>query len=154
MALYRCGRQGDAVGAFDRARRMLVEELGIEPGRELRDLQVRVLEQDPALDLTAPPAALPASLVGPSHELIGRKTELATLRELWAQSRAGSAVLVMIRGPAGAGGTRLAQALAADAAAAGAVVALADGPVPARAELVVADHAPAPDRSRAGWSSH
>ena len=52
LALYRCGRQGDAVGAFDRARRVLVEELGIEPGRELRDLQGRVLAQDPGLDLS------------------------------------------------------------------------------------------------------
>ena len=54
LALCRCGRQGDAVGAFDRARRILVEELGIEPGREWRDLQGRVSAQDPGLDLEPP----------------------------------------------------------------------------------------------------
>jgi DNA-binding SARP family transcriptional activator/WD40 repeat protein len=145
LALYRCGRQGDAVGAFDRARRILVEELGIEPGRELRELQGRVLAQDPGLDLAPPGLALPASLVAPAQALIGRDNELATLRQLWVSARSGAAVLAVVRGPAGAGATRLAQALATDAAAAGAVVVLADGPAPASADLVVADHVPAPD---------
>src|SRR5262249_50872289 len=49
LALYRSGRQAEALEAFAAARRMLVDELGIEPGPALRDLHQRVLEQDPSL---------------------------------------------------------------------------------------------------------
>jgi len=57
LALYRCGRQADALEAYRRARQMLLDELGIEPGPALRELQRAVLQQEPALDL--PEAAAP-----------------------------------------------------------------------------------------------
>ena len=56
LALYRCGRQAEALGAYQRTRRLLVNELGVEPGRELRDLQAGILAGD--LGLAAPGPAL------------------------------------------------------------------------------------------------
>jgi len=60
LALYRSGRQGDALAAYRAARRTLVEELGIEPGRSLRVLEAAILRQDPALD--APVADAPGTV--------------------------------------------------------------------------------------------
>ena len=51
LALYRSGRQAEALEAYQEARRTLVDELGIEPGRELRELHQAILNQDPALDV-------------------------------------------------------------------------------------------------------
>jgi DNA-binding SARP family transcriptional activator len=53
LALYRCERQADALQAYQDARRTLVEELGIEPGEHLRELERAILAQDPALGLRA-----------------------------------------------------------------------------------------------------
>src|SRR5262245_4258351 len=55
LALYRAGRQTDALAAYHRARQALVDELGLEPSRELRELEARILAQDPALN----PSPLP-----------------------------------------------------------------------------------------------
>src|SRR5262249_26801449 len=55
LALYRSGRQGEALQAFAAARRALAGELGIDPGRWLRQLQTGILAQDPGLDWTPPP---------------------------------------------------------------------------------------------------
>ena len=57
LALYRCGRQADALDAFRAARATLVDELAIEPGAALRDLERAILDHDPALDLAPKPAA-------------------------------------------------------------------------------------------------
>jgi DNA-binding SARP family transcriptional activator/WD40 repeat protein len=56
LALYRCGRQGDALAAAQRARRVLAEELGTDPGPRLRAIEAAVLAQDPALTAPVPPA--------------------------------------------------------------------------------------------------
>ncbi|WP_229357773.1 AfsR/SARP family transcriptional regulator, partial [Streptomyces sp. UNOB3_S3] len=56
LALYRCGRQADALAVYDKVRTTLVEDLGLEPGRSLRDLQHAILTHDASLSL--PPARL------------------------------------------------------------------------------------------------
>ena len=68
LALYRCDRQADALQAFQDARRALVDDLGIEPGERLRELERAILAQDPALALprrcrAAPPRLAPARRV-------------------------------------------------------------------------------------------
>ena len=100
-ALYRQGRQGDALGAFDRARRILADELGVEPGRELRELQAQVLAHDPRLDPTIPTGLLPPFLVrdGP---LVDRDAELRRLEDLRRRARQGEAITAVVRGPSGA----------------------------------------------------
>jgi DNA-binding SARP family transcriptional activator len=55
LALYRCGRQAEALDAYRRARRELADGLGLEPGDELRRLEQAILRHDPALDLALPP---------------------------------------------------------------------------------------------------
>jgi predicted ATPase/DNA-binding SARP family transcriptional activator len=57
-ALYRVGRQSDALDAYRRARAHLVEELGVEPGSRLRELETAILEHDPRLGVASPRAAL------------------------------------------------------------------------------------------------
>jgi DNA-binding SARP family transcriptional activator len=64
LALYRSGRQGDALLAFDRARRILTEELGVDPGQSLQQLHQRVLQQDPSLELARAPAVVGRSTSG------------------------------------------------------------------------------------------
>jgi DNA-binding SARP family transcriptional activator/pimeloyl-ACP methyl ester carboxylesterase len=59
VALYRSGRQSDALGAYRDVRTILVEQLGIEPGAELRELHARILRQDPGLDAASAASATP-----------------------------------------------------------------------------------------------
>ena len=155
LALYRSGRQGDALGALRRASEVLADELGIDPGPELRELQKRMLAQDATLDGPRRAARLPAGLVAPPGPLLGRVRELEVLRSAWRRVTAGAAATVVISGPVGSGRTRLAAALAADVAESGGDVVLVDPrssppppPADGRPTLVVADRAPAPRAAR------
>jgi DNA-binding SARP family transcriptional activator len=122
LALYRSGRQADALRAVADAGRTLREELGIEPGRGLRDLEAAMLGQDPALDLPERPSgepatdeAAPAAGPGPATgttplPLVGRAVELAELRHLHDEAASGTRFAV-IEGEPGIGKTRLADEL-------------------------------------------
>ena len=111
LALYRAGRQAEALEAYQRARRVLVDELGIEPGPELRELERAILAQDVRV---AGPAARPRPrrrrCRRRPHRLIGRARELGEVAALLATP---GVRLVTLTGPGGAGKTRLALAVAA-----------------------------------------
>jgi DNA-binding SARP family transcriptional activator len=68
LALYRCGRQADALAAYQATRRALIEELGIEPSPRLRELEQAILRQDPSLELARAPAPRRSVLVIPLTE--------------------------------------------------------------------------------------
>jgi DNA-binding SARP family transcriptional activator/tetratricopeptide (TPR) repeat protein len=115
LALYREGRQAEALAAYQAARRVLIEELGAEPGRELRSLHEQVLAADPALDLSGPqrPAggamrAVPQELPAAVRHFTGRAVELAALTGLLDELAQGIVVISAIRGTAGVGKTALA----------------------------------------------
>jgi Bacterial transcriptional activator domain/NB-ARC domain len=116
LALYRDGRQGDALAAYQQARLMLVEELGAEPGPRLRELHRRVLAADPALNLARGVAgavqggdtAVPRQLPAPVPHFAGRAKELAELTGLLDQDDARAVMICAIDGTAGVGKTALA----------------------------------------------
>jgi WD40 repeat protein/DNA-binding SARP family transcriptional activator len=134
-ALYRGGRQSDALLAFRRARDHLVEEIGVEPGAELQALEVAVLAHDPGLAgagaAAAAPPELPVELRRADPLFVAREDAMSCLRGLWADAERGRGGLVLVTGPAGVGRTRLAAELAHHAHARGAVVHLRSGPAQA-----------------------
>jgi DNA-binding SARP family transcriptional activator len=120
LALYRSGRQAEALEEYRDTRRTLVEELGIEPTRELKDLERGILGQDEALD---PPRPAASQFVAPLS-LIGRERELARLTPVIERALTGSGALILIAGEPGIGKSHLAEALAANASERGARVAV------------------------------
>jgi WD40 repeat protein/DNA-binding SARP family transcriptional activator len=127
LALYRDGRQSEALDVYRAARRTLINEIGVEPGPELQDLQAAILDQDPRLDAPPPTRELPAQLEGGSPLLAGRKPELAWLRERWERAGRGGVVVVLVVGPAGIGKTRLVAELATEVQGGGGIVLCAGG---------------------------
>ena len=137
VALYRCGRQSEALDVYARTRATLSGEFGLEPGPELRELQRDVLAQAPSLDLHGRPAgealpgsgdpdrpfALPAVLATADEDVfVGRAADLDALAGVYAQVVGGQRRLVLGHGEPGIGKTRLAAAFARRAHADGAIV--------------------------------
>ena len=129
LALYRCGRQADALAAYQNARRVLVEQLALEPSAPLRQLERAILRQEASLDLEATIAArapsvaagsessrqgpredrnVPHNLPAQVSSFVGRERELSELRQLLSRAR-----VITLTGAGGVGKTRLALQLAA-----------------------------------------
>ncbi|GAB3151990.1 BTAD domain-containing putative transcriptional regulator [Micromonospora sonneratiae] len=120
IALYRCGRQSDALATYRRLRRRLSDELGIEPGPSLRELEGAVLLHDSSLDLPPPvievanvpaPASVPAQLPPVVGAFAGRMGELRWLDDLLDRANEADPTAVVISavsGTPGVGKTTLA----------------------------------------------
>ncbi len=133
LALYRCGRQAEALEAFREARRVLVDEVGVEPGPELRRLHDAVLRQDASLDAPAATELPPELDAATAPRLTGREAELESLHRCWERARGGAGVLVALTGEYGIGKSRLVAELAGEVHRHGAAVLYAAGAAPADA---------------------
>lgn len=142
LALYRSGRQVDALAVYAETKARLAEELGLDPGPDLQALETAVLRQDPALllsvdettpvapvrsvrsvrspDVRPPPDAVFAALRRTA--MVGRTAALRPLEEAWRDTVRGGRGLVALSGAAGVGKSRLAAELAELAAEDGATV--------------------------------
>jgi predicted ATPase/DNA-binding SARP family transcriptional activator len=112
LALYRDGRQADALDAYRAARRTLVDELGVEPGPQLQQLHAAILGQDGSLLVEPQDVRERRHLPAPASPLVGRRAQVDELTELLRRVR-----LVTLTGPGGTGKTRLALEAAAELAA-------------------------------------
>lgn len=121
VALYRSGRQAEALELYRRTRRHLVDELGLEPGPELRSLETAILNQDPRLTWT-PPSATAPSVRRADRIFVGRERQLAQLMAGVEDLQRGRGSLFLLRGEPGIGKTWLAEEGAARARERGALV--------------------------------
>jgi DNA-binding SARP family transcriptional activator len=162
LALYRAGRQAEALGVYRAGRRVLVDQLGIEPSAELRDLERAILAHDE--ELAAPsPQAWPRrerADKSPRGTLVGYEHELGALEDVLEQALARQGRLALIAGEPGVGKTRLADELSSVAHARGAQVVWgrcsSDGGAPAYwpwiqlLRALIADRAPVTVRAELG----
>jgi len=107
LALYRCGRAADALAVYQAFRRVLNEELGLEPSANLRGLEAGILREDESLDPPVGHTRALGNVPMPLTSLLGRGEQMQLVQDLVAGSR-----LVTLTGPGGVGKTTLATAVA------------------------------------------
>ena len=110
LALYRSGRQADALRAYQRARTALRDELGLEPGTELRDLEAAILDQRRDLDdllVTTGPRRRTARRARPATALLGRAEEWSAIEAVLDGTAGTAGGLLLLAGEPGIGKTRL-----------------------------------------------
>ncbi|MFI6920658.1 BTAD domain-containing putative transcriptional regulator [Nonomuraea spiralis] len=117
LALYRSGRQADALATLRRARQVIADQLGLDPGPELRELEKDILRQ--AQSITPAPVSGPVRLSlharrGVRGRLIGRERGLAELKALPGSMNHNGVVVAAVSGEPGIGKTRLLQAFRDD----------------------------------------
>ncbi len=117
VALYRGGRQAEALRAYQDVRGLLRADFGIEPGPALGRIQAGILRHDAALEAPVQPRPalvlpLPMLLTDAGQAFVGREAELQRLQHSWERASAGGARLTLIAGEPGVGKTRLAAELA------------------------------------------
>ena len=127
IALYRAGRQAEALRAHQEVRAILGDELGIEPGGTLQRLEGAILRHEPELDWHGPGGEdeasgrqreplpvlpMPTLLTEIGRSFVGRDPELKQLERLWMEASAGDLRLGLLSGEPGVGKTRLAAEFA------------------------------------------
>ena len=122
LALYRAGRQAEALQAYRDSRRILIDQLGIEPGRELRVLHQAIVEQDQRLDLQGESRIVAFRETRRSAAFVGRERELSELAGALHDAVGGQGRLFLLTGEPGIGKSRLAEELARHARVQGAHV--------------------------------
>uniref|UniRef100_UPI001EF3EF8E nSTAND1 domain-containing NTPase n=1 Tax=Frankia sp. Cj3 TaxID=2880976 RepID=UPI001EF3EF8E len=131
VALYESGRQAEALDAYRAARTRSVDEIGVEPGPQLRALEAAILAEQPSLRPDAVrPQELPARLDADRNPLVGREGELRHLELAWGRALDGSGGVVIVEGAPGMGASRLVAEFARRVGSRGAAVVL--GPVDAQ----------------------
>jgi DNA-binding SARP family transcriptional activator len=121
LALYRAGRHAEALESYQAFRRLLGAELGIDPPTRLKELERRILQQDPQLALPVRRDAIPSVPAGsrtaaaarpaPAEPVVGRDRELAQLERLLREAESGQRRLVFVSGEPGIGKTAILDAL-------------------------------------------
>lgn len=111
-ALYRAGRQPEALAVYRRTRTALVEELGLEPGAELRRIEQAILVGDLSTKTATVPVAAPAQLPADITDFVGREFLIATVRSHLVAGDAAIVTVAAISGKAGVGKTTLAVHIA------------------------------------------
>jgi DNA-binding SARP family transcriptional activator len=122
LALYRAGRQAEALQAYRDSRQILIDQLGIEPGRELRELHQAIVGQDQRLDLQGQSQTVAFREARRSAAFVGRERELSELAGALHDAVGGQGRLCLLTGEPGIGKSRIAEELARHARPEGAQV--------------------------------